>query len=104
MQGDVEISQAAADARAKWAHIGVEVEGQRMTPEMLAISLKKASTYVQSLRGRYAPSSFSPNDTSLTIFPRAESWQWDSIERALANHEGRCLMVRLPLFWQVEIP
>lgn len=103
MQGDAGFSQAAAEARAKWAHAGVEIEEERMTPETLAISLRKASTYVRSLPGHYAPSSFLPSD-SLTLFPRAESWRWDSIERTLTNHEGRGLMVRLPLFWQVEIP
>ncbi len=104
MQDDVGISQAAAAERAKWARAGVEIEERQMTPETLAISLKKVLTHTQSLRGRYVPSSFSPSDSSLTIFPRAESWRWDSIERTLADHEGRGLMVRLPLFWQVEIP
>jgi len=104
MQPELEVQEMQAKARTRWKNAGVELADGPMTPKELAEYLRIASAYAQTTPGRFSPSSFSDDDPALTIFPRAESWKWHSAEETLSKHMGRGLMLRLPLFWQVEIP
>lgn len=52
----------------------------------------------------FVPSSFDPNDSSLTALTRPMEWRWTSLACAFARANARGIMSRLPLFWQAEIP
>ncbi len=49
-----------------------------------------------------APTSFDANDPELRALPRPMGWRWTSAENALRGFKTRGVMMRLPLFWQVE--
>lgn len=53
---------------------------------------------------RYLPSSFDPVDPELTAVRIPTSWEWTSAERALREFDAHGVMMRIPLFWQLEIP
>lgn len=53
---------------------------------------------------RLFPSSFNPNDPALHGVPRAAQEEWSALEHALISWGAKRIMLRLPLFWQVEIP
>lgn len=57
---------------------------------------------MQEIPCRVVPTSFDPDDPDLRAFPRLLSWQWSSCEDALKRFAPRVVMMRLPLFWQVE--
>lgn len=48
------------------------------------------------------PASFDPSDRDMLAYPLPLGWQWESLKAALKSTEVRGVLVRLPLFWQVE--
>lgn len=52
----------------------------------------------------YVPTSFNPHDDTLAGFPRKLLWTWDSAEYALSIIHPAVVMMRAPLFWQLEAP
>lgn len=53
---------------------------------------------------RFFPSSFDPDDAHMTGNPLPLDWRWRSAEDALTSWGSRGVMMRLPLFWQLEVP
>lgn len=53
---------------------------------------------------RLFPAAFDPADANLGAFPCALDWQWRSCEMALKHFNARGIVMRLPLFWQLETP
>ena len=53
---------------------------------------------------RYFPSSFDPRDPTLKGIALPLSWRWVTIEHSLKTWGSRGVMMRLPLFWQLEVP
>jgi hypothetical protein len=51
---------------------------------------------------RLFPSSFDPQDPTLSAIEAPSDWRWESCERALISFGSKFLLSRLPLFWQVE--
>jgi hypothetical protein len=48
------------------------------------------------------PTSFDPHDDGLRAFPRSLETRWTSAENFFLNVGARGIMMRLPLFWQME--
>ena len=53
---------------------------------------------------RVFPASFNPDDPTLRAFPVPVSREWMSLKRHLRHFRSRGVLLRLPLFWQVESP
>lgn len=53
---------------------------------------------------RILPLTFDAESSFVLGFPIAETWQWDSITQALLHMKPHGVMMRLPLFWQLEAP
>ena len=64
--------------------------------------LRRIEPHIQEMNCRIAPASFDPHDPELLAFPRALDWQWRSCEDLLRAFGVHAVMMRLPLFWQVE--
>lgn len=70
----------------------------------LTAVLEAAEPAIPGMRARIFPSSFDANSKALRAFPRALDWKWSSCERALRESGSTVVMMRLPLFWQLESP
>lgn len=76
-----------------------------MKKEDLLRILASVEARLPAMPCRLVPTSFDPDDPDLHAFPRSINWRWASCERALrALGAARGVMMRLPLFWQVEVP
>jgi len=53
---------------------------------------------------RLMPTSFDPNDPDLRSYLIPIDWKWTSCEDALRHAGAIGVMMRLPLFWQLEVP
>ena len=53
---------------------------------------------------RYVPSSFDPNDADMRAITIAADWNWPTCAQALKKSGSVGVMMRLPLFWQLEVP
>jgi hypothetical protein len=53
---------------------------------------------------RLVPSSFDPHDPSLSAERLPIDWRWQTVEGTLRALGAVGAMMRLPLFWQLEIP
>lgn len=53
---------------------------------------------------RFLPSSFDPDDPDMKGIPVPLDWCWDSAEHTFKAWGSRGVMMRLPLFWQMEVP
>lgn len=53
---------------------------------------------------RIVPTSFNADDENLKGFPLPAQWRWKSCETALSELRPHGVMMRLPLFWQLETP
>lgn len=50
----------------------------------------------------YIPSSFNGDEIELAGYPRPLQWSWKSVEESLISVGPSVVLIRLPLFWQVE--
>lgn len=57
---------------------------------------------IPGMNSRVMPSSFNPDDPALCAFPYHHTAGWSSCERTLRDSGAHGVMMRLPLFWQVE--
>jgi hypothetical protein len=73
-----------------------------MTPKEFKTFLGVTESNIPEMRCRVTPSSFDPDDPELRAIPRSLNWRWTSCERFLRNVEARTVLLRLPLFWQIE--
>jgi hypothetical protein len=63
----------------------------------------RASCAAQLPRGTHVfPTTFDAADPDATGYPRMRSWRWDSARDTLCHFKASGVMMRLPLFWQVE--
>lgn len=53
---------------------------------------------------RMMPSSFDPQDPTLRGFPISKDWKWSSCASALQDFSATGVMMRIPLYWQLETP
>ncbi len=59
---------------------------------------------LKSVPCRIVPTSFEAEDAGLAGFPIHPQWRWDSCAQALFELKPHGVMMRLPLFWQLEVP
>ncbi|MSU74103.1 hypothetical protein EXS56_03105, partial [Candidatus Kaiserbacteria bacterium] len=59
---------------------------------------------LKSLRCRIIPTSFEAEDPHLAGFPVHSLWRWNTCAQALSELKPHGVMMRLPLFWQLEVP
>jgi hypothetical protein len=64
--------------------------------------LQELSISIDPSAMRVVPSSFDPHDPDLCAIPRPLTVSWNSYERALRKADSRTVLVRIPLFWQIE--
>jgi hypothetical protein len=69
-----------------------------MTDELLAVQRE-----LERLPCRILPTSFDADDAALAGFPVPAGRRWDGCERMFAHWHPHGVMMRLPLFWQVEV-
>lgn len=50
------------------------------------------------------PSSFDPLAATLSAIPRHTDWVWSYAERVLTDFKSTGVLMRTPLFWQMELP
>lgn len=65
---------------------------------------RHSASNASNLPWRLMPGSFDPLEEPMPIVEQPLEWPWRSLERHLQEHRLHALMVRLPLFWQLEIP
>lgn len=53
---------------------------------------------------RFLPNSFDPDDPDMNGIPVPLDWRWNSVEHTFKTWGVRGVMMRLPLFWQLEVP
>ncbi len=58
---------------------------------------------LKSIRCRIIPTSFEADDSALSGFPLHPLSRWDSCAQALSELNPHGVMMRLPLFWQLEV-
>jgi hypothetical protein len=56
---------------------------------------------VENIDMRIFPTSFDPNKTTFA-FLRSVFWKWKSLADFLQNYKAIGVLIRLPLFWQIE--
>lgn len=91
---------AFARAKTRWADAGSALSEGLMDADSLARALQAArfeGTF------RYVPTHFTWTE-SLGAYPRSREWRWRSAEEVLRAESGQGVILRLPLFWQTEIP
>lgn len=93
---------AAESARAAWRAAGYELPKGSMTVEILDTALGALQTAIPAMQVRVLPASYSP-DMALA-YPRSLSWSWRSARDALRGMKAEGVMMRLPLFFQLESP
>ncbi|MCG3769288.1 MAG: hypothetical protein JW384_00410 [Nitrosomonadaceae bacterium] len=75
-----------------------------MTHTELIAQLEKFSAANKSPANKIVPTSFDANDPTLRGFPIPLDWKWTSCEQSLSSFKAVGVMMRLPLFWQLEVP
>ncbi len=93
--------------RRVYAQYGIsdlENVGKPMSMDALVSLLGEAQAHIPEMQNRVVPSSFDPDDENLIAFPLPLSYTWSSCERALVRSRPRGVMMRAPLFWQLEAP
>ena len=78
------------------------ISGPHTDHETLLAILETAEPRIPDNGCAVAPTSFDPDDPELRAFPRPLNWRWTSCELALRAFKSSGIMMRLPLFWQVE--
>ncbi|OGG56912.1 hypothetical protein A3D71_00295 [Candidatus Kaiserbacteria bacterium RIFCSPHIGHO2_02_FULL_55_20] len=78
------------------------ISGPHTDHETLLTILEIAEPRIPDNACEVVPTSFNPDDPKLRAFPRPLNWRWTSCELALRAFKSSGIMMRLPLFWQVE--
>lgn len=73
-----------------------------MADTELRTRLDAIEPHIQEMDCFVVPSTFDPDDVELRAFPIPNSWKWSSCEEMLKAFKSRVVMMRLPLFWQLE--
>ena len=82
----------------------MNVDVPLLTKKGLNALLDAIEPRIPEMHCRVIPSSFDADDSELRAFPSKSDWKWDSCQKALQNFQTRAVMMRLPLFWQMESP
>ena len=91
--------------RAKYEVFGVpttHIPTSRTTHAELLQILETIAPQIPNMPCQVVPTSFNPDDPQLRAFPRPLKWRWDSCERMFRAFKTSGVLMRLPLFWQVE--
>ncbi len=94
--------KAIHDVYRKWGVPEQFLHGNLMTASELLRLLGAIQNRIPEMNARVMPSSFDPDDSALCAFPSRKTAGWNSCERVLRDSGARGVMMRLPLFWQVE--
>lgn len=73
------------------------------TIETLREALSDIQSTTPNVQARTFPSSFSPHNAT-PAFPRSLAWHWRSAADAIRRMSAKGVMMRLPLFLQLEAP
>ncbi|MBI5457495.1 hypothetical protein HY971_02095 [Candidatus Kaiserbacteria bacterium] len=73
-----------------------------MTHAELIRKIDEAQDRIRDMPCFVVPTSFDPDDPELRAFPRPLQWKWASVETTLRAFCSRGIVMRLPLFWQIE--
>lgn len=71
---------------------------------LLLDQLRMAQQSVPIDAVRIFPTSFDAQEKDVLAYARALEWRWDSAHFALKHFASTGVMMRLPLFWQLESP
>ena len=94
--------QTGASLQKAYAQFGISAPTTPMDFITLLQLLAAAEASFVEVPCDLSPTSFDPRDPGLAAFPRPLKWRWSSVERALILFRSRGILMRLPLFWQVE--
>lgn len=90
--------KAAEEARARW-----QLPAEASSGDFAAL-LAHIAERIPAFPCRVMPSSFDPADPDLRGIPWTLEPKWPSLEGAIRDFRCEGLVVRLPLFWQIEAP
>jgi hypothetical protein len=100
--------QSASEVQGIYRHWGIELHGlttqNYTTPQEYLRLLEAIEQVVPARPCRVFPSSFDPQDPHQRSVPRPLFSRWESCEETLRTFGSRGVILRLPLFWQVEAP
>ena len=69
----------------------------------LPTAITEIQNDLSSMKCRIVPTSFDPESPDLAGFPIPQAWHWDTCAQALSIFRPHGIMMRLPLFWQLEV-
>lgn len=81
---------------------GVRVPEGGMTPLWIENALSEIQSRIAGKGHDVVPSAFASGAQPLFAFPRPRNWSWQSCEDVLSAATPSAVMMRLPLFWQLE--
>lgn len=90
------------DVYRKWGVPEKFLHGDVMPASEFLELLGAIQGRIPGMDSRVMPSSFNPDDPALCAFPYHKTAGWNSCERVLRDSSTHGVMMRLPLFWQVE--
>jgi len=96
-QNDVKARVADAYERAQLA-----VPEKTRSLERYLTLLEHAQDLIRTTDARVFSTSFDGSNADMPIYGRARNWQWASLHHFLRARRALGVLVRLPLFWQVE--
>ncbi len=70
---------------------------------IVSSDIRAIQNTLHSLPCRIIPTSFDADDAALAGFPLHHLYRWDSCAHALVELKAHGVMMRLPLFWQLEV-
>lgn len=103
---DPHIEKAVERARARYEQLGISdvLSGPRTSFGQLSEALERIEAQIPNIPCRLFPTSFDADDAALRALPVRPDWKWESCEAALRSLAASGVMMRLPLFWQLEAP
>ena len=75
-----------------------------MTPAEIESQLRKNEQHLAHSKSRLIPASFNPSESDMSACPIPADLGWDSCKNHFKHFNIVGVMMRLPLFWQMETP
>ncbi len=94
--------ERAHDVYRRWGVPEKFLHGNVMEESEFLELLATIQHRIPEMDSRVMPSSFNPDDPTLCAFPYHKIAGWSSCERLLRDSGAHGVMMRLPLFWQIE--
>lgn len=92
----------AHDVYRQWGVPEKFLHGNVMKASEFLELLHTVQHRIPEMNSRVMPSTFNPDDPALCAFPYHKIAGWSSCEHIVRDSGARGVMMRLPLFWQVE--